>query len=57
MILSSTFKLYNKNVLTFISVDMLFCRPLKIDIDLDLLSVDINFPGSAKQHIDINKSK
>ena len=52
--------LYNyiiKQLLTFISVDMLFCRPRKSDIDLDCVSVNITFPGSAKQHIDLNKSQ
>ena len=53
-------RLYNyiiKQLLTFISVDMLFCKPLKSDIDLDSVSVNITFPGSAKQHIDLNKSQ
>ena len=46
----------NKQLLTFVEVDMLFCRPRKSDIDRDEVEVNITFQGSAKQHIDRNKS-
>ena len=54
--LSEDLKKRNKQLLTFIEVDMLFCRPRKSDIDRDAIEVNITFSGSAKQHIDLNKS-
>ena len=47
---------HTKQLLTFVEVDMLFCRPRKSDIDRDGVEVNITFQGSAKQHIDRNKS-
>ena len=50
------YKCVIKQLLTFVEVDMLFCKPWKSDIDRDGVEVNITFQGSAKQHIDRNKS-